>query len=158
MAEEPQASAVDSAGFTGEVSGEPVVHEGALPRKVAVDERGAMNESAPASADESIDSIDVASSRRRRRPIVLFARVGLSLAMLYVGAPWLLRMPYWSGCVVVIAVVLVSAAATHMALGEISRAGLARDRHAPARASRIVSHSQILLCSPDLKWADDTNH
>jgi len=52
-----------------------------------------MNESAPAAADESIDPIDVASSRPRRRPIVLFARVGLSLAMLYVLVK---RMPHFS--------------------------------------------------------------
>ena len=52
-----------------------------------------MNESAPASADESIDSIDVASPRPRRRPIVLIARVGLSLAMLYVLVK---RMPHFS--------------------------------------------------------------
>jgi len=52
-----------------------------------------MSESAPASADESIDSIDVAPARPRRRPIVLFARVGLSLAMLYVLVK---RMPHFS--------------------------------------------------------------
>src|SRR4051812_24803366 len=52
-----------------------------------------MNESAPALADESIDSIDVVSPRPRRRPIILFARIGLSLAMLYVLVK---RMPHFS--------------------------------------------------------------
>src|SRR3954453_22665484 len=52
-----------------------------------------MNESAPALADESIDSIDVVSPRPRRRPVVLLARVGLSLAMLYVLVK---RMPHFS--------------------------------------------------------------
>ncbi|HEY4610687.1 MAG TPA: lysylphosphatidylglycerol synthase transmembrane domain-containing protein [Ilumatobacteraceae bacterium] len=52
-----------------------------------------MNESAPALADESIDSIDVVSPRPRRRPIILLARIGLSLAMLYVLVK---RMPHFS--------------------------------------------------------------
>jgi len=49
-----------------------------------------------------------------------------SLALFFLGAPWLLRLPYWIGCVVVIAVVVAFAAATYMALGEISWGGLAR--------------------------------
>jgi two-component system sensor histidine kinase AlgZ len=49
-----------------------------------------------------------------------------SLALLYIGTPWLLRMPYWSGCMVVVAVVLASASATHVVMGEISQGSLAR--------------------------------
>jgi len=49
-----------------------------------------------------------------------------SLALLYAVAPWLLRFPYWSGCALVIAVVLVFSVATHLVLGEFAPAGLLR--------------------------------
>jgi len=61
-----------------------------------------------------------------------------SLALLYVGAPWLLRLRYWSGWMLVIAIVLAFAAATHMALGEISPGGLARTLALAAAAAAAV--------------------
>jgi two-component system sensor histidine kinase AlgZ len=45
-----------------------------------------------------------------------------SLVLLYVLAPWLLRVSYWSGSVLVIAVVLVFTALTHVVLGELAPA------------------------------------
>jgi len=61
-----------------------------------------------------------------------------SLALLYVGTPWLLRIPYWSGCMVVIAVVLAFTSATHMVLGEISQGSLARTLVLAASAAVVV--------------------
>jgi two-component system sensor histidine kinase AlgZ len=49
-----------------------------------------------------------------------------NLLALYVAAPWLLRMPYWRGCAVVVALALAFAAAAHAALGAFAGAGLAR--------------------------------
>ena len=49
-----------------------------------------------------------------------------SLVLLYALAPWLLRFSYWSGCVLVIAVVLAFTAGTHVLLGEFTPAGIAR--------------------------------
>jgi two-component system, LytTR family, sensor histidine kinase AlgZ len=49
-----------------------------------------------------------------------------SLAVLYATAPRLLRMPYWQGSAVVIALVLALAAGTHAMLGEFVAAGLLR--------------------------------
>ena len=46
-----------------------------------------------------------------------------SLVLLYAAAPWLLRMSYWKGCTVAIAVVLALTAATHAALAEFAAAG-----------------------------------
>jgi len=61
-----------------------------------------------------------------------------SLALLFAGAPWLLRLQYWTGCAVVIAVVLAFAAATHIALGEFSRGGLARTLVLAASAAAVA--------------------
>jgi uncharacterized protein (TIRG00374 family) len=52
-----------------------------------------MNEPSTTTADASIDAIDVPSPRARRRPLVLMARIGLSLAMLLVLVR---RMPHFS--------------------------------------------------------------
>ena len=49
-----------------------------------------------------------------------------SLVLLYVLTPWLLRFSYWSGCALVIAVVLVFTAGTHVLLGEVAPAGIVR--------------------------------
>ena len=49
-----------------------------------------------------------------------------SLALFYIGAPWLLRMPYWTGCALVVAVVLLLAASTHSLLNAFVAGGLAR--------------------------------
>ena len=49
-----------------------------------------------------------------------------SLALFYIGAPWLLRMPYWTGCALVVAVVLLLAASTHSLLNALVAGGLAR--------------------------------
>ena len=48
------------------------------------------------------------------------------LLVLYVAAPWLLRMEYRRGCAVVLAIVLTSAVAAHGALGAYAGAGLVR--------------------------------
>jgi len=61
-----------------------------------------------------------------------------SLALFYVGAPWLLRLPYWSGCVVVIAVVLAVVAATHAMLGAFAAGGLPRTLVLAALATAVV--------------------
>ena len=49
-----------------------------------------------------------------------------SLTLFYIGAPWLLRMPYWIGCVLVVAMVLVLAASTHSLLNPFVADSLAR--------------------------------
>ncbi len=49
-----------------------------------------------------------------------------SLTLLYAAAPWLLRFNYWSGCALVIAVVLGCATATQILLGEFALASLLR--------------------------------
>ena len=49
-----------------------------------------------------------------------------ALGLLYIAAPWLLRVPYWSGCALVIALVLAIAAATHAVVGTIAPASLMR--------------------------------
>jgi len=49
-----------------------------------------------------------------------------SLVLLYALAPWLLRFSYWSGYLLVVAVVLVFAAVTHVALGESAPTGIVR--------------------------------
>jgi two-component system sensor histidine kinase AlgZ len=61
-----------------------------------------------------------------------------SLALFYLGAPWLLRLPYWSGCAVVIAVVLVAAAATHATLGAFAVGSLVRTLVLAAVAAATV--------------------
>jgi len=61
-----------------------------------------------------------------------------SLALFYVGAPWLLRLPYWSSCVVVIAVVLAVVAATHAMLGAFAAGGLPRTLVLAALATAVV--------------------
>jgi two-component system, LytTR family, sensor histidine kinase AlgZ len=49
-----------------------------------------------------------------------------SLTLFYLGAPWMLRMPYWSGCAVVVAVALALVALTHWALGAFVGGDLTR--------------------------------
>jgi two-component system sensor histidine kinase AlgZ len=61
-----------------------------------------------------------------------------SLTFLYAGAPWLLRVAYWSGCAVVITVVLVCAAATQFVLGEFAPASLVRTLVLAASAAAMV--------------------
>ena len=61
-----------------------------------------------------------------------------SLALFYVGAPWLLRLPYWRGCALVITVALTAAAATHALLGAFAPVGLARMLVLTALASALM--------------------
>jgi len=61
-----------------------------------------------------------------------------SLVLLYVLAPWLLRLSYWSGCVLVIAVVLAFTAATHVVLGEFAPAGIVRTLVLAASSAAVV--------------------
>ena len=61
-----------------------------------------------------------------------------SMALFYLGAPWLLRLPYWSGCAVVIAVALVAAAATHATLGAFAVGSLVRTLVLAAVAAATV--------------------
>src|SRR5690349_17538225 len=49
-----------------------------------------------------------------------------SLALLYVGARWLMRVPYWAGCALVIALVLAIAGLTHAVVGEAVPGSLPR--------------------------------
>ena len=67
-----------------------------------------------------------------------------SLVVLYGAAPWLLRMPYWSGCAMVIALVLALAAAAHAAFGELAVAGLARTLAiAAATAASVLAYLRL---------------
>ena len=67
-----------------------------------------------------------------------------SLTLLYVGAPWLLRLSYWSGCALVIAAVLVFSAATHIVLGEFAPAGLVRTLVlAAATAAAVLAYLRL---------------
>ena len=61
-----------------------------------------------------------------------------SLALLYIGSPWLRQLPYWAGCALVVAVVLAFSAATQMALGQVSEGGLARALVLAALAAALV--------------------
>jgi len=62
-----------------------------------------------------------------------------SLVLLYLLAPWLRRFSYWSGCMVVIAVVLVFTAATHLLLlGEFASAGIVRTLVLAASCAAVV--------------------
>jgi two-component system sensor histidine kinase AlgZ len=61
-----------------------------------------------------------------------------SLALFYVGAPWLLRVSYWSGCAVIVAAVLVVAAATHAMLGVFAAGGLVRTLVLAGVAAAVV--------------------
>jgi two-component system sensor histidine kinase AlgZ len=61
-----------------------------------------------------------------------------SLALFYVGAPWLLRLSYWSGCAVIVAAVLVVAAATHAMLGAFAAGGLVRTLVLAGFAAAVV--------------------
>ena len=61
-----------------------------------------------------------------------------SLALLYAGAPWLLRFSYWSGCALVIVVVLVFTAVTHGVLGGFAPASLARTLVLAASTAAVV--------------------
>ena len=49
-----------------------------------------------------------------------------SLAVLYIAAPWLLRIPYLAGCALVVAIALGLAGATHLAFGPLVGGSLAR--------------------------------
>jgi len=49
-----------------------------------------------------------------------------TLVVLYVGAPWLVRLPYWAGAAAVLALVLALAAAAHAALAAFAASSLAR--------------------------------
>jgi len=67
-----------------------------------------------------------------------------SLLLLYAAAPWLLRMPYWRGCAMVIALVVTLAAATHLALVEFAAAGFARALLiAAATAAAVLAYLQL---------------
>jgi len=63
-----------------------------------------------------------------------------SVVLLYVLAPWLLRISYWSGCLLVIAVVLAFTAVTHAVLGELAPApdGMARSLVLAAATAAVV--------------------
>ncbi len=61
-----------------------------------------------------------------------------SLTVLYASAPWLLRVGYWNGCALVIAVVLACASATQIVLGEFAPAGLVRTLVLAAAAAAMV--------------------
>src|SRR5574341_1393044 len=49
-----------------------------------------------------------------------------SLAVLYVGSPWLARAPYWLGCAAVVALAVVLSAAAHEMFAASSAGGLTR--------------------------------
>jgi len=61
-----------------------------------------------------------------------------SLVLLYVGAPWLMRVPYWGGCTLVIALVLAIAASTHAMVGESAPGSLPRVLVLAALAAAVV--------------------
>ena len=61
-----------------------------------------------------------------------------SLLLLYAVAPWLLRMPYWRGCAMVIALVVTLAAATHLALVGFTADGFARALVIAAATAAVV--------------------
>ena len=61
-----------------------------------------------------------------------------SLALFYIGAPWLRRVPYWIGCALVVAVVLVLAGSTHSLLNAFVAGGLMRVLVLAALAAAIV--------------------
>jgi two-component system, LytTR family, sensor histidine kinase AlgZ len=61
-----------------------------------------------------------------------------SLVLLYALAPWLLRLSYWSGCALVIAVVLVLTALTHVMLGDAAPASVARSLVLAAACAAVV--------------------
>ena len=61
-----------------------------------------------------------------------------SLLGLYLAAPWLLRVTYWRGCAVVLALVLAFAAAAHAALGAFTGVGLARSLAVAAAITGVM--------------------
>jgi len=61
-----------------------------------------------------------------------------SLALLYVGAPWLMRVPYWAGCALVIALVMAIAASTHSVVGDAAPGNLPRVLVLAALAAAVV--------------------
>ena len=61
-----------------------------------------------------------------------------SLTMLYAAAPWLRRLGYWSGCALIIAVVLACATATQSVLGQFSAADLVRTLVLAAATTALV--------------------
>jgi len=61
-----------------------------------------------------------------------------SLVLLYVLAPWLLRVSYWRGCVLVVAVVLAFTALTHAVLGGFAPASIVRTLVLAAATAAVV--------------------
>ena len=61
-----------------------------------------------------------------------------SLTLLYAGARWLTRFAYWSACALVMTMVLVFTAATHLVLGEFASTGLVRTLVLAAATVAIV--------------------
>ncbi|MBC7803503.1 MAG: histidine kinase [Candidatus Parcubacteria bacterium] len=61
-----------------------------------------------------------------------------SLAAFYAGAPWLRRLPYLEGCVLMVAVVLAFTVVTHAALADFAMAGTARSLLLAALAAAAV--------------------
>src|SRR5579862_872497 len=67
-----------------------------------------------------------------------------SLAVLYAGAPSLLRVPYWRGFAIVIALVLVLAAGTHAMLGELVATSMMRTLLlAGATAAAVLAYLRL---------------
>ncbi len=61
-----------------------------------------------------------------------------SLVLLYALAPWLLRFSYWSGSLLVIAVVLIFTAGTHLLLGDFAPGGIVRALVLAASCAAVV--------------------
>ncbi len=61
-----------------------------------------------------------------------------SLVLLYVAAPWLLRLRYWQGCAAVLVLVACVAAAAHAAFGALADARLARTLVIAAAATALM--------------------
>jgi two-component system sensor histidine kinase AlgZ len=67
-----------------------------------------------------------------------------TLAVLYAAAPWLRRMPYWSGIAAVIALVLALTAATHAAIAQFAGGGLVRSLlTAAATAGAVLAYLRL---------------
>lgn len=79
-----------------------------------------------------------------------------SLLVLYVGTPWLLRLPYLAGCALVLALAMALAWATHAALGHLAAGGLGRTLSlAAATAAAVLAylHLHLRAYSPALAEA-----
>ena len=69
-----------------------------------------------------------------------------SLLVLYIGAPWLLRLPYLAGCALVLALVVALAWATHATLGQLAAGGLWRTLSlAAAVAVAVLAYLRLHL-------------